>query len=154
MRNLTRSFLASSHTSTTTNSQNPPPTPADRAATERVIRILIAILYATKNHLRAEWGAGVIPGRAAHPADDNPAADRNSEYGELLPAGLMTFEDQGLGLPLQLSFFVEQYIKRAHDAGWFHSPQASTMQAQLNRLVEAYGRMETIRLTPIPVAHL
>ena len=115
--------------------------------------ILIAILYATKNHLRAEWGAGAIPGRAAT-ADDSPNAQRTAEYGELLPAGLTNFEDQGLGLPLQLSFFVEQYIQRAHDQGWFHSPQASTMQVQLNRLVEAYGRMETIRLTPIPVAHL
>lgn len=28
------------------------------------------------------------------------------------------------------------------------------MQAQLNALVDAYGRMETIRLTPIPIAHL
>lgn len=117
------------------------------------MRILIAILYATKNHLRAEWGAGAIAGTAAD-IDDSMNAQCNAEYGDLLPQGLLNFEDQGLGLPLQLSFFVEQYIKLAHDQGWFHSPQASTMQVQLNRLVEAYGRMETIRLTPIPVAHL
>lgn len=55
---------------------------------------------------------------------------------------------------LQLTFFVEQYIKKGTDKGWFNAPQASQMQAQLNVLVDAYGRMETIRLTPIPIAHL
>lgn len=55
---------------------------------------------------------------------------------------------------LQLTFFVEQYIKKGFDNGWFHGPQASQMQVQLNGLVDAYGRMETIRLTPIPIAHL
>ncbi|KAI4132898.1 MAG: hypothetical protein LQ347_002389 [Umbilicaria vellea] len=154
VRNLTRSFLACSHYSANSDTtQTPNATDADRAATERVVRILIAILYATKNHLRAEWGAGAIAG-AAIDVDDSMNAQCNAEYGDLLPRGLLNFEHQGLGLPLQLSFFVERYIKRAHDQGWFHSPQASTMQVQLNRLVEAYGRMETIRLTPIPVAHL
>ncbi len=55
---------------------------------------------------------------------------------------------------LQLTFFVEQYIKRGTDKEWFHAPQASQMQVQLNAMVDAYGKMETIRLTPIPIAHL
>ena len=76
------------------------------------------------------------------------------EYSELLPKGLQGSEDQGLGLPLQLTFFVEQYIQRCFDKGYFHAPQASQMQVQLNALVHAYGKCETIRLTPIPVAHL
>lgn len=76
------------------------------------------------------------------------------EYSSLLPPGLKGFEDQGLGLPLQLTYLVEQYIKRSHDRGWFHAPQASQMQVQLNTLVDAYGKMETIILTPIPIAHL
>ena len=49
---------------------------------------------------------------------------------------------------------MEAFIKRGFDKGWFGAPQASQMQAQLNGLVDAYGRMETIRLTSIPVAHL
>lgn len=72
----------------------------------------------------------------------------------MLPTGLVGLDDRGLGLSLQLTFFVERYIKRFHDKGTFHAPQASQMQVQLNALVDAYGRMETIRLTPIPVAHL
>ncbi len=63
-------------------------------------------------------------------------------------------DDRGVGLPLQLTFFVEQYINRGFDISLFHGSQASQMQAQLNTLTDAYGRMETIRLTSIPIAHL
>lgn len=116
------------------------------------MRILIAILYSTKNHLRAEWGAAIIPGAAVNSNTGNETV--HNEYSDLLPEGLEGLDHQGLGLTLQLVFFVEQYIKRNHDNGILHAPQASQMQVQLNTLVDAYGRMETIRLTPIPVAHL
>ncbi|KAL8937782.1 MAG: hypothetical protein Q9211_003507 [Gyalolechia sp. 1 TL-2023] len=142
VRNLTRSFLANSHRAP----------PSDLIETERIVRILIAILYATKNHLRASWGADIIPGTAINPSTGN--ASFTPEYGDLLPKGLYGCDDQGLGLVLQLTFFVEQYIKRGYDQGLYHAPQASQMQVQLNGLVDAYGRMETIRLTPIPIAHL
>ncbi|KAL8908939.1 MAG: hypothetical protein Q9207_000515 [Kuettlingeria erythrocarpa] len=122
VRNLTRSFLANSHRSPL----------SDRTETERIIRILIAILYATKNHLRAEWGAEIIPGTAvSHSTGD---ATLTPEYSDLLPRGLYGCDDRGLGLVLQLTFFVEQYIKTGFDRGWFHAPQASQMQVQLNSI--------------------
>ncbi|KAF6231534.1 hypothetical protein HO173_010286 [Letharia columbiana] len=147
VRNLTRSFLACSAITSSTNQ-----TLADRADTERVVRILVAILYATKNHLRAEWGAEIIPGTAI--SVNTGSATHIPEYSELLPQGLTGLDGRGVGLPLQLTFFVEQYIKKFFDKGIFHGPQASQMQVQLNTLTDAYGRMETIRLTSIPVAHL
>ncbi|KAL6721603.1 hypothetical protein ACLMJK_000707 [Lecanora helva] len=149
IRNLTRSFLACSVPSPSTKSVL---SPTDRADTERVIRILIAILYATKNHLRAEWGAEIIPGTAM--GKNTGSSTMAPEYSELLPHGLTGMDDKGVGLSLQLTFFVEQYIKRFFDEGRFHGPQASQMQVQLNTLTDAYGRMETIRLTSIPVALL
>ncbi|KAL8768885.1 MAG: hypothetical protein Q9209_004939, partial [Squamulea sp. 1 TL-2023] len=142
IRNLTRSFLANSHRFPV----------VDRVETDRIIRILIAILYATKNHLRAGWGAEIIPGTAINPSTGS--ATLTPEYSDLLPKGLYGCDDRGLGLVLQLTFFVEQYIKKGTDKGWFHAPQASQMQVQLNSMVDAYGKMETIRLTPIPIAHL
>ena len=145
VRNLTRSFLACA-----TPKMNQ--SLSDQADTDRVIRILIAILYATKNHLRAEWGAEIIPGAAI--SVSTGSATPISEYSELLPQELTALDDRGVGLPLQLTFFVEQYIKKFFDKGMFHGPQASQMQVQLNTLTDAYGRMETIRLTSIPVAHL
>ena len=147
IRNLTRSFLACSDLLPADKI-----TPADRADTDRVIRILIAILYATKNHLRAEWGAEIIPGTSI--SLNTGTSTHIPEYSELLPQGLTGLDDRGLGLPLQLTFFVEQYIKKGFDKEVFHGPQASQMQVQLNTLTDAYGRMETIRLTSIPVAYL
>ncbi|MCJ1486331.1 hypothetical protein MMC06_006508 [Schaereria dolodes] len=151
VRNLTRMFLSCSYTTTLT------PAPfiargADLMDTERTIRVMVAILYAVKFHLRADWGACIMPGTQSNSSPNNASFDQ--DYSDLLPPGLISLDSQGLGLPLQLTFFVEQYIKRGHDKGWFHAPQASQMQVQLNNLVDAYGRMETIRLTPIPVAHL
>jgi len=105
-----------------------------------------------KNHLRAGWGAASVPGTAI--SDSTGDATLKPEYSELLPNGLKGLDDRGLGLPLQLTFLVEGYIRRGFERGWFHAPQASQMQVQLNTLTDAFGRMETIRLTSVPVAHL
>ena len=145
IRNLTRSILTCSP---------PSPSLSDSASivdTEFTIKILTAILYATKNHLRASWGACIIPGAAISLEGESTLT---AEYADLIPSGLVGLDHKGVGIPLQLTFFVEAFINRGVTRGWFHAPQASQMTAQLNALVDAYGRMETIRLTPIPVAHL
>lgn len=155
----------------------------EKRDTEKILRVLIAILYAVKHNLRAEFNippaslASLPPpaspfGSRSAPVSRRPSyVDRDGmeeerdseadgidtakeEYTSLLPDGLMGYEDQGLGLPLQLSVLVEGYIRRGFDRGWFHAPLASQMTVQVNALVDAYGRMETIRSTPIPVAHL
>lgn len=152
VRNLTRTIITNSYSST-----RGPPTAAEREDIDRTIRILIAIPYAIKNHLRAEWGAAwELDGMVGTDwgLGERGSAAYNPEYAGLLPAGLEGHEDEGLGLPYQLTFFVDSFIKRGEDRGWFNAPGASQMQAQLNALLDAYGRMETIKLTPMPVAHL
>jgi putative membrane protein len=157
---------------------------SEKRDTENVLKVLIAVLYAIKHNLRAEFNippasledAPVFdahstpvsrrPSYTDHPA---PAAGDVGEdglaegdglhqpknvYRSLLPEGLRGYEDEGLSLPLQLSVLVESYIRRGVDRGWFHAPLASQMTVQINSLVDAYGRMETIRSTPMPVAHL
>lgn len=152
IRNLTRSFLTCSHVNGKQTSAE------ERADTEQAVRTLLAMIYAAKNHLRAEWGTGSMPFLLDKSDSDRRRRESTSvhrpEYEDLLPSRIRGFEDQGLGLLLQLSIKIEGYIKRAHDRGWFHSPQASQMTVQLNQLVAAYGSMETIHLTPIPVAYL
>ena len=148
IRNLTRMFLTCSSNLDKDESAT---RLSDRAETERSVKILMAMLFATKNHLRADWGA--FPGMGVHcPTSGN--VDRHPEYDDLLPAGLIGYDHRGLGIPLQLTFFIEQYIKKGFQRGWYHGPMASQMTVQLNALVDAYGRMETIRLTPVPIAHL
>lgn len=157
IRNLTRSFLTCSYAT-----GQAPPTAAERADTERTVRILLALIYAAKNHLRAEWGQTLklLPSLLSDSMEAQQRHRREStsmakpEYSELLPPGTQGFEDQGLGLLLQLSVEIEAYIKRGYDRGWFHAPQASQLQVQLNTIVTAYGNLETIHLTPLPIASL
>lgn len=155
IRNLTRSFLTCSHVT------GKRPSDEERADTEQAVRLLLALIYAAKNHLRAEWGMNAIPFLLPKSAGDMERRHRREstsvhqpEYEDLLPSGIRGFEDQGLGLLLQLSVRIESYIKRGESRGWFSSPQASQMTVQLNQLCSAYGSMETIHLTPIPVAYL
>ena len=112
----------------------------------------MAILFATKNHLRADWGAFSDMGSCGHPLVRREVAA--PEAAELMPPGFVGNESQGLGVTLQLTVLLESYIKRGFERGWWHAPQASQLSVQLNNLVTAYGRMETIRLTPVPVSHL
>jgi putative membrane protein len=148
VRNLVRTILTNSYTTTR------PLTLEEKQDIERTVRFLMAIPYAVKNHLRAEWGAAWALGLAGHEIRENGASVFNPVYASLLPVGLEGHEEDGLGLPFQLTFFVDSFIKRGVDRGWFHAPGASQMQAQLNTLTDAFGKMETIKLTPIPVAHL
>ena len=207
VRNLSRIFLVNSQ------DQKGHSTPDERRDTERTVRVLIAVLYAIKHNLRAEFnippaslsnpspqfnfpgvrGASSIP--ISRPLSRRPSyADRThsnpatptldkatmhtpllshstatldsilesegslttmkDDYVSLLPEGLMGHEDRGLGLPLQLAVLLESYITRAYNRGWINAPLSSQMTVQINNLVDAYGKMETIRTTPLPIAHL
>nr|POF18676.1 upf0187 protein [Quercus suber] len=153
IRNMTRSFLTCSYAE-----GKPPPTREQREDTERTVRYLVALIYAAKHHLRAEWSSTSVPFMLPNVEVERRRRESVSmakpEYSELLPAGTRSLETYGVGLLIQLSVQVEGYIKRGHDRGWFHAPQASQLTAQLNNLVAAYGSMETIILTPLPVAYL
>ncbi|KAF3928934.1 hypothetical protein AA313_de0206213 [Arthrobotrys entomopaga] len=109
----------------------------DRQDTEQTVKVLIALLYAIRSNLREDWG---IP-------DDEP------DYHDLLPRGIQGHENWGVGLPVELAFIVEKFIRKGHKRGNFQAPQASMLTTQLNSIVDSYGHMETIKLTPIPVCY-
>jgi putative membrane protein len=71
------------------------------------VKILIAMLYTIKNHLRADWGVALSPGTYV---TDEGQATNDTEYGDLLPPGLKGYEHHGLALTLELSVFVESFI--------------------------------------------
>ncbi|KAJ9244405.1 hypothetical protein DTO027B5_3995 [Paecilomyces variotii] len=148
IRNLVRMILTNSY------STNGPLTQEEKEDVERTVRVLIALPFALKNYLRSEWGAWQLGATWDEVLENGAGPIYNPEYASLLPVGLQALEDKGLGLPFELTFFVDSFVKRGVDRGWFHAPGASQMQAQLNTLTDAYGKMETIKLTPIPVAHL
>lgn len=122
---------------------------------EETVKILIAILYSIKNHLRAEWGIQMSQDVGLTPMVQMLSHESPSmSYDHFLPAGLIGYEDRGLSLTLQLTVFVETFITHGAKKDWFHNAAASAMLTSLNSLTSSYGTMETIRLTPFPVAHL
>lgn len=150
VRNLARVFLSSSYL------KDQHLDAAERADVDRTIRILIAIPFAVKNHLRAEWGAAFVrPKKDLEQGREFSTIPRlNPEYEDLIPAGVKSYEEDGLGFPLQLTFMVEAFVTRGADRGWFSPPVVSMLSGLINTLVGAYGKMETIRITPMPIAHL
>jgi len=173
-RNLTRYFLTCSRDAKDENTE------AERADTEAIIRVLIAMLYAVKHNMRSEFTHNTLTtpstplllsrngltrsGYATPKYRPEPLIDTSTineslgtlrpDYTHFLPATLASLEGQGLAMPLQLSVSVEAYIRRGVLRGWWAPPQASYIDTQLAYLVSGYGAMETIRATPIPVAHL
>ena len=81
---------------------------ADEAKTIETVKILIAMLYTIKNHLRAEWGVALSPGTSL--TGDGQEATDSAEYKDLLPPGLKGYEHRGLGLTLELATFIEKFI--------------------------------------------
>jgi len=80
----------------------------DEARIIETVKILIAMLYTVKNHLRAEWGVALSPGTSL--TEDGQEAT-TEEYKDLLPPGLKGYEHRGLGLTLQLATFVEKFVQ-------------------------------------------
>jgi ion channel-forming bestrophin family protein len=174
VRNLIRYFLTCSRDGKDERSE------AERVDTEAVVRVLIAMLYAVKHNLRSEYSTTSVTGPTTPlyfgtfttPGTPTAAGRQRKqslidaevlteslttirpEYNELLPYTLSNLEDQGLGMPLQLAVNVEAYIRRGVLRGWWAPPQASYLDTQLANIISNYGSMETIRSTPLPVAHL
>lgn len=72
--------------------------------------MLIAVGYTIKNHLRTEWGVMVSPGTIL--VEEEGQITASNEYRDLLPDGLRGYEDRGLGLTLELTVFLEQFINK------------------------------------------
>ncbi|KAG9246088.1 Bestrophin, RFP-TM, chloride channel-domain-containing protein [Calycina marina] len=123
----------------------------DELRTIETVKILMAMLYTIKNHLRAEWGVALSPGTSL--TEDGQEAT-TEEYKDLLPQNLKGYEHRGLGLTLELSTFVEDFIRLGVQRKWIHNAASSSMLSNLNDIISSYGGMEVIRLVPIPVAHL
>ncbi|TGO51610.1 hypothetical protein BOTNAR_0350g00050 [Botryotinia narcissicola] len=121
------------------------------AKTIETVKIMIAMLYTVKNHLRADWGLELSSGTMMTEEGD---FSWPAEYKDLLPQGFKGHEHMGLGLTLQLSTYVEKFVNTGCNLNWFNNSASAQMLAILNELVAAYGNMEVIRLAPSPVAHL
>jgi putative membrane protein len=190
VRNLSRTFLVCSRSLKTDRA-----TEEELMDTETVVRLLIAVLYSVKHHLRSEFapsGAHTIPGvsysttasgaqtpTAGVPHNGGYMSSSTSFLGRssttlpvssnhghkpsipgpiyqnlLRHTAIPSLEARGVCLPFQLSLSIEAYIRRGLQRDWWIAPQAAALQNTLSSLLAEFARMDTIRSTPIPIAHL
>ncbi|KAF2666563.1 hypothetical protein BT63DRAFT_441675 [Microthyrium microscopicum] len=187
VRNLSRTFLVSSRGLKSNEASED-----ELRDTETMVRLLVAMLYSVKHHLRAEFAPAMVtpttPGAPysnvhsrAHSPNGAEAGDYMSASTPLLRARpgskslgsstlvatpnpiymnllrhtmIPSLEARGVALPVQLALSVEAYIRRGLQRDWWIAPQAAMLESTLNQLLQDFAKMDTIRSTPIPIAHL
>jgi ion channel-forming bestrophin family protein len=61
---------------------------------------------------------------------------RSSTFGSL--------ESKGVGLPMQLSFSIEAYIRRGLQRDWWIAPQAAMLENTVNALIADWQKMDSL----------
>jgi putative membrane protein len=191
-RNLARTFLVCSRSLKTDRA-----TEEELMDTETVVRLLIAVLYSVKHHLRSEFAPTDAPTTtgapysAAQSGTQTPTSGEPPHNGGFMSAStsllgrssttlpmsssshvhkpsvtgpiytnllrhtaIPSLEARGVCLPFQLSLSIEAYIRRGLQREWWIAPQAASLQNNLSSLLSDFACMDTIRSTPMPVAHL
>ncbi len=98
-----------------------------------VLRLIVAFAVATKIHLRGE--------------------SVNNELETLMPtARYLTLKTMN-NPPLEIAFWIEDYLQLQYNLNCINSYQLIAMQELLNSLVDCLGACERILKTPIPLAY-
>jgi putative membrane protein len=106
---------------------------SDRAGKVAALKLLVAFAVATKLHLRGE-----VP---------------NDELAALMSPEKFTKIQTVNSLPLQVSFWIGDYLQQHYNRGDVNSYQLSDMHLLLNDLVGHMGACERILKTPMPMAY-
>lgn len=77
------------------------------AKTIETVKVMIAMLFTVKNHLRADWGVELSHGTFL---SEGGQIAWPEEYRELLPQGFRGHEHLGLGLTLQMATYIEKFV--------------------------------------------
>jgi putative membrane protein len=107
--------------------------PQDHAAKENALYLLIAFAIATKLHLRQD-----------------PV---NEELAAILPPSRYAKLTQMNNPPLEIAFWIEDYLQQQYHRQCIHVYQLTQMQQLLNGMVDCLGSCERILKTPIPLAY-
>jgi ion channel-forming bestrophin family protein len=107
--------------------------PEDREDKITALRLLVAFSVATKLHLRGELV--------------------NSELAALIPSSMYTKLQNVNNPPLEVAFWIGDYLNRQYHQNRLNSYQLTAMQELLNILVDNLGACERILKTPMPLAY-
>lgn len=105
----------------------------DQQEKKIALKLLIAFAVATKLHLRQE--------------------PINSELEDILSSFRFFKLKAMLNPPLEVAFWIGDYLQQQYQRGCLNSYQLSGMQELLNEMVNALGGCERILKTPIPLAY-
>lgn len=105
----------------------------DKKKKIETLKLLIAFAVATKLHLRNE--------------------PINSELEELMPASYYINLKTMNNPPLEVAFWISDYLQKQYNRNCLNSYQLAAMQQLVNILVDNLGACERILKTPIPLAY-
>jgi ion channel-forming bestrophin family protein len=107
--------------------------PEDRVAKVAAMRMLVAFAVATKLHLRQET--------------------INRELEDLLPLSQYFKLKMMNNPPLEVAFWIGDYLQKQYQRDRLHIHQLTAMQELLNFMVDHLGGCERVLKTPIPLAY-
>jgi ion channel-forming bestrophin family protein len=107
--------------------------PEDRQEKVLIMRSLVAFAVATKLHLRQQ--------------------SVNQELQDLLPSSQFFQLKAMNNPPLEVAFWIGDYLQQQYDKNCLHIHQLIAMQGLLNLMVDHLGGCERILKTPIPLAY-
>lgn len=107
--------------------------PEDKEEKIQSLRLLVAFAVATKLHLRGE--------------------EVDSELEELIPAAMYLKLKTMNNPPLEVAFWIGDYLHLQYDRNCINSYQLTAIQELLNNLVDNLGSCERILKTPMPLAY-
>ena len=108
--------------------------PTDRQEKIVVLRLLVAFAIATKLHLRSE--------------------NLDSEIAALLPTNYYKKLQTMNNPPLEIAFWIGDYLQQSYEKGRIHPYQLSAMLKLVDNMVDVLGICERILKTPIPLAYI
>jgi putative membrane protein len=111
----------------------PDRTPQDRQAKRAALDLIVAFAVTMKLHLRREAV--------------------NEELQPLLSASQYTNLQGMNNPPLEVAFWIQDYLQQQHDSDRLNIHQLVSLQQLLNTLVDGLGGCERILKTPIPMAY-
>lgn len=106
---------------------------SDQTEKIQALRLLVAYAYATKLHLRGQ------------PLNDG--------FAELVTPQQLTQLQKMNHPPLEVAFWIADYLQICFNEGRLNAYQLSAMLAQVDMLVDVLGGCERILKTPIPLAY-
>lgn len=111
----------------------PEPEPDDRAEKQATMRLLVAFAVATKLHLRQQ--------------------SVNPELADLLPSSQYFKLKMMNNPPLEVAFWIDDYLQRQYHHDRLNIHQLIAMQDLLDLMVDSLGGCERILKTPMPLAY-